>query len=46
MASALIVLGLAEQHRLRTLAELWPTKAPAARTPTHSWSSRRYQQAA
>ena len=46
MASALIVLGLADQHGLRTMEDLWPSKPQAARTPTHSWSSRRFQGAA
>lgn len=36
MASALIVLGLADQHGFRSLAELWPTKASAARGCPHS----------
>lgn len=41
MASALIVLRLAEKHNLRSLDDLWPAKVLAPRTPVHSWSSGR-----
>jgi DNA polymerase III subunit epsilon len=46
MASALIVLGLADQHGLRSLEDLWPSRPTAVRTPTHSWSSSRLRSAA
>lgn len=46
MASALIVLGLADQHGLTSVDDLWPTRVQAARTPLHDWSSSRFRSAA
>ena len=46
MASALIVLGLADQHELTSIEDLWPSRVQAARTPVHNWSSSRIRSAA
>lgn len=46
MASALIILGLADQHGLTSIDELWPNHTPVRRTPTHDWSISRVRSAA